>query len=166
MVRNRHSLKLATDYRAAERFAPRSSPYPAGPRAVVSGVTTDRNRQHRRPTMFDRFAESASEFASHATFFIGCALVVLLWLPSYFLFGSLNTWQLIINTLTTIITFLLVALLQNSQRRSEQAVQVKLDALADGLADLMVAVGADGNDKLERDVRDLRDSVGLEQTGE
>jgi len=116
--------------------------------------------------MFDRFAESASEFASHATFFIGCALVVLLWLPSYFLFGSLNTWQLIINTLTTIITFLLVALLQNSQRRSEQAVQVKLDALADGLADLMVAVGADGNDKLERDVRDLRDSVGLEQTGE
>jgi low affinity Fe/Cu permease len=115
-------------------------------------------------TLFDRFAEAASEFASHAIFFIGCALVVVLWLPSYFLFGSLNTWQLIINTLTTIITFLLVALLQNSQRRSEQAVQQKLDALADALADLMVAVGADDSTKLKRDVDDLRDAVGLEQT--
>ena len=126
-------------------------------------MTTNQHHTRRRPTLFDRFAEAASEFASHAIFFIGCALVVLLWLPSYFLFGSLNTWQLIINTLTTIITFLLVALLQNSQRRSEQAVQQKLDALADGLADLMVAIGAD-DDKLGRDVHDLRDAVGLEQT--
>ena len=118
----------------------------------------------RRLTIFDRFAEGASEFASHAVFFIGCTLIVLLWLPSYFLFRSLNTWQLIINTLTTIITFLLVALLQNSQRRSEQAVQEKLDALADGLADLMVAIGADDSDRLHRDVRELRAAVGLEQT--
>ena len=59
----------------------------------------------RRLSIFDRFAEAASEFASHAVFFIGCALVVVLWLPSYFLIGNLNTWQLIINTLTTIITF-------------------------------------------------------------
>ena len=72
-------------------------------------MTTTRHAQQRRLTIFDRFAEAASEFASHAVFFIGCALIVLLWLPSYFLFGSLNTWQLIINTLTTIITFLLVA---------------------------------------------------------
>ena len=127
-------------------------------------MTTNRPRQQRL-TIFDRFAEAASEFASHAAFFIGCALIVVLWVPSYFLFGSLNTWQLIINTLTTIITFLLVALLQNSQRRSEQAIQQKLDALADGLADLMVAIGADESDDLESDVRDLRGAVGLEQTG-
>jgi hypothetical protein len=99
----------------------------------------------RRMSIFDRFAERASEFTSHAAFFIGCTLVVLLWLPSYLIVRSLNTWQLIINTLTTIITFLLVALLQNSQRRSEQAVQVKLDALVDGLADLVSAMGSDGN---------------------
>ena len=127
-------------------------------------MTSNRNRERRSLTIFDRFAEPASEFASRAVFFIGCALVVLLWLPSYFLFRSLNTWQLIINTLTTIITFLLVALLQNSQRRSERAVQEKLDALADGLADSMVAVGADENDKLKSDVDDLRTAVGLEQT--
>jgi low affinity Fe/Cu permease len=80
-------------------------------------------------------------------------LIVLLWLPSYFLFRSLNTWQLIINRLTTIITFLLVALLQNSQRRGEQAMQQELDALADGLADLMVAMG--------RRCLDLRDGMGV-----
>jgi low affinity Fe/Cu permease len=101
-----------------------------------------RPTRRRRLSIFDRFAETASVFASHAAFFIGCTLVVLLWLPSYLIIRDLNTWQLIINTLTTIITFLLVALLQNSQRRSEEAVHLKLDALADGLADLVSAVGA------------------------
>ncbi|MFZ0971505.1 MAG: low affinity iron permease family protein [Solirubrobacteraceae bacterium] len=48
-----------------------------------------------------------------------------------------DTWQLIINTVTTIITFLLVALIQNSQRRSEFGLRTKLNALADALADLM-----------------------------
>lgn len=43
-------------------------------------------------------------------------LLVALWLPSYFLLGKLNTWQLIINTLATIVTFLLVILLQNTHK--------------------------------------------------
>ena len=115
--------------------------------------------------MFDRFAEAASEFASHAVFFIGCTLLVLLWLPSYFIFRNLNTWQLIINTLTTIITFLLVALLQNSQRRSEQIIHHKLDAIADGLADLMAFQGDDeGHGELSGDIQELRQAVGLEQS--
>jgi low affinity Fe/Cu permease len=115
-------------------------------------------------SIFDRFAEAASEFTSHAVFFIGCALVVLLWLPSYLIIRSLNTWQLIINTLTTIITFLLVALLQNSQRRSEQALHLKLDALADGLADLMSSAGGSRNGGgLGSDVEELRAAVGAEQ---
>jgi Low affinity iron permease len=120
----------------------------------------------RRLSIFDRFAEAASEFASHAVFFIGCALLVFLWLPSYFLIGNLNTWQLIINTLTTIITFLLVALLQNSQRRSEQAIQLKLDAIADGLADLVSRAGGsrNGDDALGSDVEDLRAAVGAERS--
>ena len=116
----------------------------------------------RSLSIFDRFAEAASEFASHAVFFIGCALVVLLWLPSYFLIGNLNTWQLIINTLTTIITFLLVALLQNSQRRSEQAIQLKLDALAEGVADLVSKVGGNGDNSLASDIQELREAVGAE----
>ena len=162
----------------------RADALPARARATATAATTSRaaeavSRRHLRP--FHRRASEAEPRTSTALDlrplrrggvrvrqscglrFIGCALLVVLWLPSYFLVSSLNTWQLIINTLTTIVTFLLVALLQNSQRRSEQAVQGKLDALADGLADLMVAVGADGNGKLKDDVRDLRAAIGLEQ---
>jgi low affinity Fe/Cu permease len=114
-------------------------------------------------SLFDRLAESASEFASHAVFFIACLLLVIVWAPSYFVFGSLNTWQLVINTATTIVTFLLVALLQNSQRRSDLAVHEKLDALADGLADLMDHVAAD-DDSLRDDMIELRHAVGIEHT--
>jgi low affinity Fe/Cu permease len=116
-----------------------------------------------KSSLFDRFAESASAFASRAVFFIACVLLVVVWAPSYFVFGSLDTWQLIINTATTIVTFLLVALLQNSQRRSEVAVHQKLDALADGLADLMGHVSAE-DDQLRHDMADLRRSVGIERT--
>jgi hypothetical protein len=75
---------------------------------------------------------------------------------------QLDTWQLIINTATTIVTFLLVALLQNSQRRSDEAMHAKLDALADGLADLMAHAGGEGG-ALDDDIRELRQAVGLER---
>jgi len=162
--RHRHTLAQASTADELQDASGTNEAVSNGSRRRSIGVTTNRKRELQQTTLFDRFAEASSEFASHASFFIGCALVVLLWLPSYFLIRSISTWQLIINTLTTIITFLLVALLQNSQRRSEQAVQEKLDALADGLADLMVAIGADDSDKLKSDVADLRDAVGLEQT--
>jgi hypothetical protein len=69
---------------------------------------------------FDRFAGGASLVASRATFFAFCVLLVVLWLPSWFLIQDLDLWQLIINTVTTIVTFLMVALLQNSQRSAEE----------------------------------------------
>jgi low affinity iron permease len=119
-------------------------------------------RHRKRSSVFDRFAEAASEHVSHATFFLACLLLVVLWLPSYFIFRDLNTWQLVINTATTIVTFLLVALLQNSQRRSDQAIQTKLDALADGMADLMVSLGGQLGASMEADVADLREAVGIE----
>ena len=115
-----------------------------------------------RNSLFDRFAEHASEFASHAVFFIGCVALVVIWAPSYFVLRSLNTWQLVINTATTIVTFLLVALLQNSQRRSDEAVHQKLDAIADGLADLMAHISED-DDELRGDMDELRRSVGIER---
>jgi hypothetical protein len=113
-------------------------------------------------SLFDRFAEGASEFVSHAAFFLACVLLVVVWLPSYFVFRNLNTWQLLINTATTIVTFILVALLQNSQRRGEKALQQKLDALADGLADLMTYLCGDTDRELDRDVQELKHAVGLE----
>src|SRR5215475_757340 len=94
----------------------------------------------RRMSLFDRFAEAASAFTSHAAFFIACTLVVVLWLPSY---------------------FIVVALLQNSQRRSEQALHLKLDALAAGLADVVSTVGGNG-DAFDSDVDELHEAVGAE----
>jgi low affinity Fe/Cu permease len=125
-----------------------------------NGHVSDRSEGR---SLFDRFAGWAAEFVSHAIFFIACVLLVLLWLPSYFLFRDLNTWQLIINTVTTIVTFLLVALLQNTQRRSEQALQEKLNAIADGLADLMTHFATGLDTELARDVDELKRAVGLEQ---
>jgi low affinity Fe/Cu permease len=87
---------------------------------------------------FDRFAGMASATVSRAPFFAGCVALMVIWTPSFFLF-NIDTWQLIIMTVTTIITFLLVALLQNSQTRSDHAIQHKLNALAKGLAALMDA---------------------------
>ncbi|MEO7374605.1 MAG: low affinity iron permease family protein [Terrimesophilobacter sp.] len=106
---------------------------------------------------FDRFASAAARVASRAWFFCFCVLLVVLWAPSIILIRSIDTWQLIINTLTTIITFLMVALLQNSQTRADQALQHKLNAIADSLSDLMRM------QDLDQDARELRDAVGLEQ---
>jgi hypothetical protein len=114
-------------------------------------------------SLFDRFAGWAADFVSRGVFFLACVVLVLVWLPSYWAFSSADTWQLIINTVTTIITFLLVALLQNSQRRGDQALHQKLDAIADGLADLMTHLTPGTASELESDVSELKQSVGLEQ---
>lgn len=111
---------------------------------------------------FDRFAARANVFVSRAVFFTLCVLLVLLWLPSFFIFKSVDTWQLIINTVTTIVTFLLVALLQNSQTRNDTATQDKLNAVAAGLADLVQLVGHD-DPHAEELRRELLAAVGLEK---
>lgn len=113
-------------------------------------------------SLFDRFATAAAGFVSKAWFFLLCVLLVLLWAPSYFLLPDVDTWQLIINTATTIVTFLLVALLQNTQRRADEAVQHKLNAIADGLSDLMGHLGQESAD-LRKDREELRAAVGLEK---
>jgi hypothetical protein len=113
---------------------------------------------------FDVFASWASKVASRAVFFTFCVLLVVVWAPTILIFRDVDTWQLIINTVTTIITFLLVALLQNSQTRSDQAIQHKLNAIADGLADLMAHVYTGGEGRnLEQDLTELRAAVGLEK---
>jgi len=114
---------------------------------------------------FDRFASGAEKFVSRAGFFAICVLLVVIWVPSVFLFQSIDTWQLVINTATTIITFLLVALLQNTQSRENNAIQHKLNAIADGLADLMTQIATDDKSEkpLKQDVIELRDAVGLER---
>src|SRR3954451_1188402 len=115
---------------------------------------------NNRGGVFDRFAGHAAHIASRAPFFAACVLLILVWAPSV-TFLKFDTWQLLINTATTIVTFLLVALLQNSQSRNDQATQHKLNAIAEGLADLMGHVSGD-QDGLSEDVKQLRAAVGLE----
>ena len=122
-------------------------------------------RKSRGP--FDQFAERSAELVSRTPFFIFCVALVIVWLPTYPMVGNFDTWQLLINTPTTILTFLLVAVLQNSQRRTEEAMHEKLNALADGLADLMEHfTGEDSDDvrteDLLQDVKELKEAVGLE----
>jgi low affinity Fe/Cu permease len=115
-------------------------------------------------SLFDRFATHAAKFVSRAWFFAACVLLVLVWCPSILLIRDVNTWQLIINTATTIVTFLLVALLQNTQTRNDAATQDKLNAVAAAMATLMSHT-ADIHDRseLHEAVKELRAAVGLEE---
>jgi hypothetical protein len=125
-----------------------------------------------RVGFFDRFAGLAAKLASRAPFFAFCLLLVVAWLVQGVvlivskrgLHAFLDAqYQLEINTTTTIITFLMVALLQNSQTRTDQATQHKLNAIADGLADLMDHMAAEYPDSsLDTDMTELRAAVGLE----
>lgn len=112
--------------------------------------------------VFDRFATHASNFVSRAWFFVMCVLLVVIWAPSFLVLPDIDTWQLIINTATTIVTFLLVALLQNTQKRADDAVQHKLNAIAEGLSAMMERMARDHPD-LRGDRDELRQAVGLEE---
>ncbi|MEH6421441.1 low affinity iron permease family protein [Pseudomonas sp. CGJS7] len=78
---------------------------------------------------FERGAKAAARFTGHPLCFGLAVAVVLAWVISGPLFGFSDTWQLVINTGTTIVTFLMVFLIQNSQNRDAAAVQIKLDEL-------------------------------------
>jgi low affinity Fe/Cu permease len=122
---------------------------------------------------FDRFAGFAAHLASRAPFFAFCLLLVVLWLAQGLVLvvtrGSISPflhseYQLEINTTTTIVTFLMVALLQNSQTRNDQATQHKLNAIADALADLMEQTAeGEPDSKLVSDMKELRAAIGLEE---
>ncbi|NUO77497.1 MAG: low affinity iron permease family protein [Lysobacter sp.] len=78
---------------------------------------------------FTRLAKAAARFTGRPLCFALAAGLVLLWLVSGPMFGFSDTWQLVINTGTTIITFLMVFLIQNTQNRDTEAMQIKLDEL-------------------------------------
>jgi len=83
----------------------------------------------KQRNFFIRFANAASRSMGHPAAFLAACLVILLWGASGPLFKFSDTWQLVINTGTTIITFLMVFLIQNSQNRDSRALQLKLDEL-------------------------------------
>ncbi len=78
---------------------------------------------------FTRFAKKTSMFTGRPATFILAVLIILVWAITGPLFHYSDTWQLVINTSTTIITFLMVFLIQNTQNRDTEALQIKLDEL-------------------------------------
>src|SRR6476646_7815888 len=78
---------------------------------------------------FARFAKATARASGHAVTFGFAALVILVWAATGPLFHYSDTWQLVINTGTTIVTFLMVFLIQNTQNRDAIAMQLKLDEL-------------------------------------
>lgn len=81
----------------------------------------------RKP--FTRFSRVVSSAAGHPLGFIIACLIIVIWALSGRLFAYSDTWQLVINTGTTIVTFLMVFLIQNTQNRDSAAMQIKLDEL-------------------------------------
>jgi low affinity Fe/Cu permease len=92
----------------------------------VAGRTA--NGESARPS-FARFAQAASRLVGRPGGFIVAVLAVLVWAASGPFLGFSESWQLVINTGTTILTFLMVFLLQSTQNRDTEAIQLKLDEL-------------------------------------
>jgi low affinity Fe/Cu permease len=80
-------------------------------------------------SLFHRIAKRVARFAGTPAAFGVAVTIVLAWAVSGPLFGFGDTWQLVINTGTTILTFLMVFLIQNTQYRDAEAIQIKLDEL-------------------------------------
>lgn len=108
---------------------------------------------------FDRFAAAVSNHVARAWFFAACVALIIGWLPTTVLL-PFNVSQLLINTATTIVTFLLVALLQNTQDRATRALHHKLDAILRGIADVLDQT--DGVDKSGVLAREMREIAGVE----
>ena len=93
-----------------------------------------------KKSLFTRFAKWISKIAGKPATFITAASAVIIWAFSGPIFGFSDTWQLIINTSTTIITFLMVFLIQNTQNSDTEALQLKIDEL--------ICAVKDANDKV------------------
>lgn len=98
--------------------------------------------------LFRKIAHTTSQVIGSPFAFVGAVLIVLVWAVTGPLFGFSDTWQLVINTGTTIVTFLVVFMIQNTQNRDSKAIQLKLD-------ELLRAVGEARNTMV--DLEDLSD---------
>lgn len=83
----------------------------------------------RSRNFFERFANWATFFTGSSNAFLGALLIVIVWIASGPFFHYSDTWQLVINTGTTIVTFLMVFLIQKAQNKDSKALQIKLNEL-------------------------------------
>jgi low affinity Fe/Cu permease len=86
-------------------------------------------RNTHNVSFFTKFAKRAATAAGRPLTFVAAVAVIVIWAATGPIFNFSDTWQLVINTGTTIITFLMVFLIQNTQNRDAEAVQIKLDEI-------------------------------------
>jgi low affinity Fe/Cu permease len=124
-------------------------------------AATTRSQGDRR-SLFDRFVQATYVRVSQAPFFFVCTGIVAVWLVSFPLWADLKEWQAAIHTVASVLTLLLVVLLENASRRTEEAAQEKLNVIAEAVAELMASNAR--NDLHLRDAAErLRKAVGLEE---
>lgn len=108
----------------------------------------------KKQDIFTRFTTKTSEIIGRPWVFTAALAILILWALSGPLLGFSETWQLVINTTTTIITFLMVFIIQNTQNRNDLAVNIKLDKLLEdrGIDSEEILAAEDQSDKkLERE---------------
>jgi low affinity Fe/Cu permease len=121
----------------------------------------DRKQEDGR-NAFEKFVEAVNQRVSRAPFFILCLAIVVAWLVSAPLWPDPKSWQVVIHTVSSVLSLLLLVLLENSGRRAEEAAQEKLNVLAEALAELMESQA--GHDpELRGATRKLREAIGLEE---
>jgi low affinity Fe/Cu permease len=104
-------------------------------------------------------ASRVSKMAGSPWAFMVATAAVLVWLSSGPVFGFSQTWQLIINTGTTIVTFLMVFLIQNTQNRDEQALHLKLDELLRAVEGARESIFVDLEDRDQKQLAQLREEL-------
>lgn len=123
-------------------------------------VSETRRSDQRTP--YERFVEGTYQRVSQAPFFFVCLVLIVLWLASVPLWVDLNAWQVALHSVASIVSLLLLVLLENAGRRSEEAAQEKLNVIAEALADLMASQARE-DEGLRESARRLREAVGLEE---
>lgn len=114
-------------------------------------MAAKKNKKKKKLNFFERFANWATNATGGSAAFIIAAAVILVWGVSGPIFGFSDTWQLVINTSTTIVTFLMVFLIQKTQNKDSKAIHLKLNELIashQGASNRMVDLEDLGEDEL------------------
>jgi low affinity Fe/Cu permease len=112
---------------------------------------------------FERFVELSTKLISRAPFFAVVVAVVIVWAVSFPLWVSITKWELAIHTFGGVLSLLLLVLLENAGRRNTEAIQEKLNVLAEAMAAFMESQLEDDSHELREAVDNLREAVGLEE---
>lgn len=100
---------------------------------VTTPASVDKRPLHAPSELFRKFAKKSSEVLGRAEAFLAAVALMVVWAALGPVYHFSDTWQLVVNTATTIVTFLMVFLIQNTQNRDAKAIQLKLDELIRGV---------------------------------